>query len=64
MADHKGNMHRNTPRHDKIKSKEHALVESQDVAEAQDNTLPTTSAEKVLLTRVIGGRHKDSWETR
>ena len=28
---------------------------SQDVAEVQDSTLPTTSAERVLLTRVIGG---------
>ena len=36
---------------------EHALGETQDVAEAQDSTLPTTSAERVLLTRVIGGKH-------
>ena len=32
----------------------------QDVAEAQDSTFPTTSAERVLLTGVNGGKHKDS----
>ena len=31
--------------------------ESQDVAEARDSTLPTTSAERVLLTSFIGGKH-------
>ena len=31
------------------------LLTSQDVAEAQDSTLPTTSAERVLPTSVIGG---------
>ena len=34
------------------------LLTSQDVAEVQDSTLPTTSAGRVLLTRVIGGNTK------
>ena len=39
-----------------IKSKKHAQEKSQDVAEAQDSTLPTTSAERDLLTSVaVGG---------
>ena len=33
------------------------LLTSQDVAEAQDSTLPTASAERVLLTSFIGGKH-------
>ena len=48
----------------KIKSKEHAQEKSQDVAEAQDSTLPTTSAERVLLTGVIGGKSQTLIEAR